>query len=123
MAEGFCGGFRTAFENGRLFVTDTIEKLKVLGDIVGEDTPWVGLDDIDQEDEFVWSDGCIMTPEERSTLFAPGEPNAHHGEDENCGQLKDGFLNDEPCSWGYSYVCEMAIVSNPIKRDVFNDDP
>ncbi|XP_061168938.1 perlucin-like protein [Saccostrea echinata] len=64
---------------------------------------WIGANDIDNEDSFIWS-------ETNSTLnfsnWNQGEPNDEYGEDCLAIIHKTGKWNDLPCSSNLSYICE-----------------
>ena len=73
---------------------------------------WLGLDDLDLEDDFRWADGTSMTSQQRSDFFKGSQPDDLHG-DEDCVTLQDmveGF-NDYVCSYsaGAGYACEIPI--------------
>lgn len=65
---------------------------------------WIGLDDIDQEGTFKWSDGTPLD----YTYWNDGEPNNAGNED--CANLPPwtgGRWNDLPCDHVQPYVCRM----------------
>lgn len=74
---------------------------------------WVGLDDINEENEWVWVDGG-QTNNATVTWF-PGEPNQYGG-NEDCANIKGKMdnrllLNDAPCTTYYPYICEIEITT------------
>ena len=70
---------------------------------------WIGLNDRDQEEVFMWSNN-----EELSyTRWGNGEPN-NGGSGENCGIIlmrgnRRSFWDDRSCLSEYSYICEYEI--------------
>jgi hypothetical protein len=65
---------------------------------------WFGLSDLEDEGEFVWTDGSPFDFED----WADGEPN-NSGE-EDCGHWadwNDGRWNDMPCDYHLPYVCQF----------------
>ncbi|CAL1538295.1 unnamed protein product, partial [Lymnaea stagnalis] len=69
---------------------------------------WIGLDDMQQEGTFIWSDGATCTVDEQNLLFYGGKPSPRTRE-EDCAVLsKSTFLvNDVICTYKYSYICEI----------------
>ncbi|XP_078659993.1 uncharacterized protein LOC144904734 [Branchiostoma floridae x Branchiostoma belcheri] len=66
---------------------------------------WFGLNDGNNEGEWVWEDG---TPHDISTdwnLWQPGEPNGNEGE--NCANYYRSGWNDAPCSSAYKFICQL----------------
>ena len=72
---------------------------------------WIGLNDRAIEGDFVWSDGTPVG----YTNWNSSEPN-NAGGNEDCGQLnrfnennsnEPGTWNDEPCSTGMPFICEV----------------
>jgi hypothetical protein len=64
---------------------------------------WIGINDIEQEGSFAWSDG---TPVD-FTAWNDGEPN-NAGGAENCGHFTswaEARWNDIPCGNFYPYFC------------------
>ena len=70
-------------------------------------TPWIGLNDRDQEDHFVNSDGCPR-PYKR---WVKGEPN-NHGGNEDCVQMwfPTGW-NDNQCNLKFRFLCKRSITN------------
>ena len=69
-------------------------------------TYWIGLNDLDSEDVFVWSDGTPFN----SSLYnnwIVGEPNDDKN-NEDCVELKEKAWNDFVCEEKLSYICERA---------------
>ncbi|KAI8514475.1 hypothetical protein Bbelb_070660 [Branchiostoma belcheri] len=66
---------------------------------------WFGLNDGNNEGEWVWEDG---TPYDISTdwnLWQPGEPNGNEGE--NCANYYGSGWNDAPCFSAYKFICQL----------------
>ena len=99
------------FQGGRLVVADTIEKLIQIWELFQTEM-WVGLQDMDVENEFLWSDGRYATSQEINTLFTPGEPN-NAGGNEDCISVRhqNPWLNDSPCQTRKLFVCEQYLLS------------
>ena len=94
-------------DGGSLVVADTRSKVEFLANFITKDT-FIGLNDIETEDLFVWSDGRAMTETQRQDLFNTGEPNNDGGE--HCGGVKPKQkLFDLPCKRPYPYVCQAPI--------------
>ncbi|XP_035829623.1 C-type lectin domain family 4 member M-like [Aplysia californica] len=102
-----------AFDNGRLFVSDTVDKLNLLRQIHdavmkgSRFNLYVGMNDIVTEDEFYWEDGRLVTEEERRLLFNPGQPSNSGNEDCVMFASRIHRLNDVPCYFKSGYVCEI----------------
>ncbi|XP_078616532.1 echinoidin-like [Branchiostoma floridae x Branchiostoma japonicum] len=67
---------------------------------------WIGLNDVDKEGTFVWSDGT----DETFTNWAPNQPdNANAGE--HCGEFYNnaapGQWNDLPCNQDRPFMCKL----------------
>nr|XP_039255179.1 collectin-10-like [Styela clava] len=73
----------------------------------GRSHAWIGLNDIRQENTFIWEDG--VTANVSSVPWHDGEPN-NHGGNEDCVDIASGFdweLNDNTCSVKNKYLCEL----------------
>ena len=68
---------------------------------------WLGLDDIDEEGTFTWSDGRVwhVGDVEPFAAFQAGEPNNFNGL-EHCVQTFAGGWNDNRCTEHFATVCE-----------------
>jgi len=99
-----------SYPTGRLFVGDTIDKFNLLGSF-GEDELWIGFSDILVEDEWVFEDGRVATPGERSALFYSGEPNNAAAGGEDCAKFFKlrGKVYDAVCTDAEKYVCEIPV--------------
>lgn len=65
---------------------------------------WVGLNDIAEEGEFVWTDGSTKT----YANFQNNEPN-NYGGNEDCVSLhsnNNGKYGDHPCLYNERFICE-----------------
>nr|XP_039268226.1 CD209 antigen-like protein E [Styela clava] len=71
---------------------------------------WIGLDDIQREEVFIWSDGTVLA-DIKSIPWRKGEPNNYKGM-EDCGEYlcetSNSGANDGPCSPHLAYACEKA---------------
>ncbi|KAK3785152.1 hypothetical protein RRG08_021952 [Elysia crispata] len=64
---------------------------------------WIGLDDSNSENDFVWSDGLPLT----LARWRSGEPN-DWGSGEDCTVMRhDGSWDDRACYRAYTYLCKM----------------
>ncbi|XP_072169955.1 alpha-N-acetylgalactosamine-specific lectin-like [Diadema setosum] len=76
---------------------------------------WFGLNDIDSEGTFVWSDGSPVD----YTKWIPGQP-TNYGGNEDCGHVwyRDAQTdttrdwNDAPCSSEVSFICQKTICAS-----------
>ena len=65
---------------------------------------WIGLNDIDNERTFVWSDGRTKT----YTSWSNGEPNHYDGED--CATVTPLLKwNDAYCHFLFFFVCRVPV--------------
>ena len=103
-AKEFCSGFL----HTRLFVADTRAKSDLVLEHLPDLNTWVGLDDIQVEDDFRWADGSSMTSQQRQELFVHGEPNSDGSEDCVHFDHRRGGFNDARCSMKYTFVCEQV---------------
>nr|XP_039252632.1 hepatic lectin-like isoform X1 [Styela clava] len=69
------------------------------------ETPsWIGLDDLEKQDNWKWSDGVSSTSS--NTPWSEGEPD---GQDQRCGCMWHDYqykVVDLNCSFQTSYLCE-----------------
>jgi hypothetical protein len=75
---------------------------------------WIGLDDRQKEHDWQWTSSEGTQSLEKFSSWAPDEPNDKLG-DEDCGMIYaqndhvyKGQWNDEKCSKGLSYICEIV---------------
>ncbi|CAK8698552.1 regenerating islet-derived protein 4-like [Clavelina lepadiformis] len=72
---------------------------------------WVGLDDLETDMKWKWTDGSLATDNE--IVWSPQEPNG--GRRENCGEMwgedRRFTMNDNPCCDDRYALCERKIVS------------
>ncbi|XP_077973652.1 CD209 antigen-like protein 2 [Styela clava] len=66
---------------------------------------WIGLNDIDNEGIWVWSDGVNGSP---SAIWGSSQPNG--GRSENCAVVLLSGAFDIACSSGNRFVCEREFV-------------
>lgn len=64
---------------------------------------WIGLNDLNEENKFVWSDGTPFNPSVYNN-WGPGEPNNFLGE--HCVELFNKVWNDNICTKEFGYICE-----------------
>ncbi|XP_063043335.1 CD209 antigen-like protein E [Engraulis encrasicolus] len=67
------------------------------------DNHFIGLNDIAQEDLFVWVDGTLVADQR---LWLKGEPNNGGKQGEDCGNLYKKKLNDASCAQHSKRICE-----------------
>ncbi|HEY1100222.1 MAG TPA: C-type lectin domain-containing protein, partial [Myxococcota bacterium] len=78
----------------------------------GDAAFWIGLDDIDDEGTYVWSDGRTwqVGDDEPYERFAGGEPNNYPSAQavpgEDCIHTTGDRWNDNVCEAGFSVICE-----------------
>ncbi|WP_420829490.1 C-type lectin domain-containing protein [Nannocystis pusilla] len=65
---------------------------------------WIGLNDVDAEDDFVWTDGTPLD----FTAWNEGEPN-NSGEEDcvNVPAWAGGLWNDLACDAARPYICKI----------------
>ena len=94
-----------------MYVANTLDKLSLLFQLTSLKV-WVGLDDLQEEDNFRWADGKLMTSQERDELWFGNQPDNSGGE-ENCAVVKHGewgsLFNDGHCNKMLRAVCEIPI--------------
>ena len=64
---------------------------------------WIGLNDLDKEDQFVWADGSLPSFE----AWYGGEPN-NWGNNEDCTEMRKDFgylWNDRNCNNQLRFIC------------------
>ncbi|XP_019634565.1 PREDICTED: uncharacterized protein LOC109477667 [Branchiostoma belcheri] len=66
---------------------------------------WFGLNDGNNEGEWVWEDGNQHDISTDWNLWQPGEPNGNEGE--NCANYYGSEWNDAPCSSAYKFICQL----------------
>ena len=66
---------------------------------------WLGLNDLDQEGTWVWSDRTALS----LANWKAGQPNNFGDMDEDCvGMIiMDGTWGDTPCSRTFNYMCKI----------------
>ena len=63
--------------------------------------PWLGINDIHTEGNWVWSDGSAAN----FVNWHAGEPNNNGNQD--CGQMYNGRWDDDKCQELKSFICKM----------------
>lgn len=66
---------------------------------------WIGLSDIVQEDEFVWTDGSFYN----FTYFNDGEPNNDNDSEDCVYRDLTGGWNDHPCENEKPFICKANL--------------
>ncbi|XP_041091683.1 CD209 antigen-like protein A isoform X2 [Polyodon spathula] len=82
-----------------LVVIKTEQELNFIGGQVSRGH-YVGLSDLQTEGTWVWLDGSTVD----SRFWRSGEPN--NANEEDCGELIEGKLNDISCSTTLRWICE-----------------
>ncbi len=100
-AEDFCNG-----EDGHLVAVGSEDEQEWLVSVATGGRWWLGANDIDDEGEYVWSNG---EPFDYNAWTGP-EPN-NHGGGQDCAVIEYGFgymgaWNDTPCSGLFAHICE-----------------
>lgn len=69
---------------------------------------WIGFNDRDQENGYVWSDGSAVD----YTNWNPGEPNDFHGYEDCVVYNPGGGWNDQNCYFSSRFVCAVPRGAN-----------
>ncbi|BFZ21560.1 hypothetical protein BsWGS_24599 [Bradybaena similaris] len=87
-----------------------LPKLRVLVQLAGARSLWVGCDDGGDEGKLVWKeDGSILSDDTISAVFSADEPNDYLSQD-CCLYRNDTYkLDDYDCSVLYPYACEVSL--------------
>ncbi|KAK3784075.1 hypothetical protein RRG08_025266 [Elysia crispata] len=100
-----------AKKGARLMTAKTQEHYDMFWTL-GTDETWLGLDDLDNEGEFKWSDGSVLTQECRENVLNTPDFN-NHDNNEDCVHIWNPFLqnrklNDGDCLTKKIHsVCEI----------------
>nr|XP_015217385.1 PREDICTED: macrophage mannose receptor 1-like [Lepisosteus oculatus] len=100
-------------ENGDLASFQNQETLSFLTAHMSSSS-WVGLNNLNSDNHFVWSDGTPAT----FIPWGPGQPDNWHN-NEHCGQMlgpeafTPGYMNDLNCASGYSFICKKGKGQGP----------
>jgi len=93
-----------------LVVAKTKEVLEFLVAQVPGKTPsfWIGLDDLEKEHEYVWSDGSLLSMGDDSPLWGP-RPAVHLSEHKlrNCVVNGGGAIWDGNCATTRPFMCSL----------------
>ena len=73
---------------------------------------WIGLNDLQDENTFVWTDG---TRYDASVFnyWGAGEPNDANS-NEDCVKLTNATWNDDICQKNHSYICKRPKGKTPV---------
>ncbi|XP_058864268.1 CD209 antigen-like protein B isoform X3 [Acipenser ruthenus] len=91
-------------QNSDLAVINSEEELKYLQDKGPAKELWLGLSDSDNEGTWKWLDGRVV----EKRLWHKGEPNNYEN-NEDCGLLSNGLLNDLTCEAKVHWICEKRL--------------
>ncbi|MGH0184859.1 UNVERIFIED_CONTAM: hypothetical protein FKN15_016212 [Acipenser sinensis] len=91
-------------QNSDLAVINSEEELKYLQDKGPANELWLGLSDSDNEGTWKWLDGRVV----EKRLWHKGEPNNYQN-NEDCGLLTNGLLNDFMCETKLHWICEKRL--------------
>jgi len=74
---------------------------------------WLGADDMIIETKWFWASG---QPVDEFTDWAPGQPDTHSSQDENCMELnvRLGHWNDDECYNKQPFICQKPVTSDII---------
>eukprot|EP00914_Ancora_sagittata_P013155 GHVO01025618.1.p1 GENE.GHVO01025618.1~~GHVO01025618.1.p1 ORF type:complete len:256 (+),score=6.93 GHVO01025618.1:48-815(+) len=105
---------------GHLLAMETEDEFNIIADHLRlvQDPPehrwYIGLNDIDIEDTFVWAD--VDKPMTIPQKWGASQPNNRNGHSqvENCGAIMTSrfYLNDEACAFNFPSVCEFEFPLN-----------
>lgn len=94
-----------------LYVVKNMDKYYLLRSIF-QDGLWVGLNDIDKEGIYIWSDDQqVYDMSWKDIMFKEGEPNDYLGGEDCVAMLLPPpyKLNDDSCNKTYHSVCEKTV--------------
>ncbi|KAI8747675.1 brevican core protein [Biomphalaria glabrata] len=84
----------------------TKESLLTIMQDMNIEKAWVGIDDIQSEGTYVWSDGSVLTPEEK-IVYIPKQPDNFNNTQYCTFIIKfNRGLDDTVCSNNEMYICE-----------------
>uniref|UniRef100_A0A8C2D731 C-type lectin domain-containing protein n=1 Tax=Cyprinus carpio TaxID=7962 RepID=A0A8C2D731_CYPCA len=89
-----------------LIIINNTEEQNYVKNISGGSEVWIGLTDIEVEDTWKWVDGSNMT---LPGFWVPGEPNSHHGKEEDCAITRSSGWVDISCDSTSKWICEKNI--------------
>ncbi|GFS08208.1 C-type lectin-related protein 2 [Elysia marginata] len=99
---------------GRLLTAKTEEHYKMFWDMAGKHQTWLGLDDLEGENHFKWSDGTYLTDDVKQRVLKNPDFNDDKGH-EHCVHIwKKPFsgkrvLNDAECrKKSFKSICELV---------------
>ncbi|KAI8486382.1 Sushi, von Willebrand factor type A, EGF and pentraxin, partial [Branchiostoma belcheri] len=104
-AQEICG-----YDGGRLATIEESETndfiLQKIRDELALDSVWIGLNDRQEEGNYVWSDG--MEASTGYTDWYPHQPDNYRGPGEDCVEIRPSGWNDRNCAEKLRFVCERA---------------
>ncbi|KAK3765318.1 hypothetical protein RRG08_006353 [Elysia crispata] len=101
--------FRPLRERRHVYTRDSLKYLK--------DQTWIGLNDLDDEDTYVWENGEPLSDQMAQWVFRPGYPNGYTGSnDEDCAEARHR-------TWPGIYGLNDAICLQPFVPPVPLRDP
>ncbi|KAK6978902.1 lectin BRA-3, partial [Biomphalaria glabrata] len=92
--------------DSHLMASDTVESWGwYLAITANSNTYWLGLDDLEEEKNFVWADGKTIKPDIRNLIFMNGKPDG----DGHCffKVTFTVYMDDTDCYRNLSSVCEQ----------------
>ncbi|XP_068203050.1 perlucin-like protein isoform X2 [Palaemon carinicauda] len=93
--------------NSDLVKITTDEEYNFLRNLVQGHDAWVGLNDLEVEDTYVWTDG---TPYSMiRSWWDPPQPDYSHERCIHYWSKRSDRWNDAPCSWVLGYICEKTL--------------
>ncbi|CAH1267495.1 CSMD3 [Branchiostoma lanceolatum] len=96
-----------ARDGGLLAMPKDVTINNFLHDLAGGGDRWIGLNDANNEGQFVFEDGQTLGSSAYNNWY-PGEPNDAGG-DEDCAVIRPGNeWNDASCSTVRGFVCQLA---------------
>ncbi|XP_035672094.1 von Willebrand factor D and EGF domain-containing protein-like [Branchiostoma floridae] len=93
-------------------------------DLAGVEDRWLGLNDINNEGQFVYEDGQTLESSGYNN-WLPGEPNDHGGDEDCVHFIGSGHgWNDAPCSIAKGFICQLSVaLGDPCTDYVALDEP
>ncbi|XP_078679396.1 uncharacterized protein LOC144915035 isoform X2 [Branchiostoma floridae x Branchiostoma belcheri] len=106
-AQEICG-----YDGGRLATIEESETndfiLQKIRDELALDSVWIGLNDRQEEGNYVWSDG--MEASTGYTDWFPHQPDNYRGPGEDCVEISPSGWNDRNCAEKLRFVCERETI-------------
>jgi len=95
-------------KGGTLAQPRTQAEQDVIASLYPNTNVWIGLDDMENEGTFVWSDGTPFCDCGGYNNWNEGEPNDLGGNEDCTHLLPNGRWNDLNCNKKIQYVCEVG---------------